>query len=502
VIQALRSSDDLERLRRLLLTPEQERIEAIDQRLEDRQRRVEEVAEALPEAIARDDPRAARAFTPVIERGLRESVRRNPQVVVDVIYPILGPMIRKAVASAVRGLVESFNRVTEQSFTARGLKWRWQAFRTGRSVADIALEESLVYRVEQVFLIHRETGILLEAAAQAETARDEDLMSGMLTAIQDFVRDSFSVERTQELDRLEVGDFQVWIERGPRAVLAAVIRGAAPRRVRAVINDALADVHADYGEQLRDFSGDPAPFEAAQPRLEACLEEELLPRAQKTPVVVWLAAAALLGLFGFWLFHRWQDSTRWNQYLAALEDEPGLVVVESGKRDGRRTAVLLADPLARNPADLLSGAELAEEDVALETRPYLSLDPEIVAARARDEARELAARVQGIRLDFDTGEAQLRPEQDAVLASAAASLAALADKAAEAQMRWEARVIGSTDEAGNEETNQELRQERADVVRERLVRFGAPAELSSVAAPTDQGRQVSIEVTLTPGGAQ
>jgi len=496
----LTSSDDLERLRKLLLTPEQERIEAIDQRLEDRERRVSDVVEALPEAVDRDDPRTARAFTPLIERGLRESVRKNPQVVVDVIYPILGPMIRKAVASAVRGMVESFNRVTEQSFTARGLKWRWQAFRTGRPVAEIAMEESLVYRVEQVFLIHRETGILLEAAAQEETARDEDLMSGMLTAIQDFVRDSFSVERTQELDRLEVGDFQVWIERGPRAVLAAVIRGAAPRRVRAVINDALGDIHADYGEELSAFSGDPEPFEATQPRLQACLEQELLPRAQKTPLIVWFGAAALIGLLGYWAVNRWQDRSEWRAYLAALEEEPGIVVVESGRRDGRRTATLLADPLARDPSDLLRISEVAA-DIELDVRHYLSLESEIAAMRARQEAEALKGKIEAIRIDFASGESEFAGEQDAVLAAAATWLATLKDQAAQSRLRWSARVVGSTDEVGDEQTNQTLRQERADAVRARLVRFGAPPELTSEAAATDQGRQVRIEVALEPDPA-
>lgn len=497
------SSDDLERLRRLLLTPEQERIEAIDKRLEDRERRIADLAEALPAAVDRDDPRTARAFTPLIERGLRESVRNNPQVVVDVIYPILGPMIRKAVASAVRGMVESFNRVTEQSFTARGLKWRWQAFRSGRSVAEIAMEESLVYRVEQVFLIHRETGILLEAAAQEETARDEDLMSGMLTAIQDFVRDSFSVERTQELDRLEVGDFQVWIERGPRAVLAAVIRGAAPRRVRAVINDALGDIHADYGEELSAFTGDPAPFEATQPRLEACLEQELLPRAQKTPLVVWLGAAVLIGLMGYWAVNRVQEREQWRGYLAALEREPGIVVVESGRQGGRRRATVLADPLASDPAVLLRASEIAEE-VELDVRPYLSLEPEMAAKRARAEAEALEAQIEAVRIDFASGESEFSEEQDRALASAATWLAMLKAKAAQAQLRWQARVVGFTDEAGDEQTNQTLRNRRADVVRARLVRFGAPPEVTTVASPTDQARQARIEVTLEPaaGGGQ
>ena len=43
----------------------------------------------------------------------------------------------------------------------QGLKWRVESIRTGRPFAEIVLMHSLLYRVEQVFLIHRETGLVL-----------------------------------------------------------------------------------------------------------------------------------------------------------------------------------------------------------------------------------------------------------------------------------------------------------------------------------------------------
>ena len=47
------------------------------------------------------------------------------------------------------------------------------------------------------------------------------MVSGMLTAIRDFVQDAFkSQSATESLDTLRVGELEVWVEQGPHAVLA------------------------------------------------------------------------------------------------------------------------------------------------------------------------------------------------------------------------------------------------------------------------------------------
>jgi OOP family OmpA-OmpF porin len=394
----LGSDEALLRLRKILLTSELDAIGDLRRRLDDPDVRAEEAAAILSEAVRRAaaaDPKLAVALRPLVETGFQESIRQNPAPVVDTIYPILGLAIRKAVASAVRGMLESLNRVSEQSFTARGLRWRMEAWRTGQPIAEIALKHSVVYRVEQVLLIHRETGLLLQALGADPAAHDKDLVSGMLTAIQDFVHDSFSVERDQDLDRLEVGDFQVWIERGPRAVLAAVIRGSAPRRLRERLSDAVASVHRDMRIRLERFDGDPAPFEAVRPALEECLEEEFREKRKGVSPPLIVAATLLLALLGAWGYFAWRNMQRWSRFAEAVAAEPGLMLVE---RHGQR-ASLLRDPLAADPSTLAAAAGFDAGAPALEVRPFLSMDPVLV------ERRVLAALgpPASVRLSYEAG---------------------------------------------------------------------------------------------------
>ncbi len=76
--------------------------------------------------------------------------------------------------------------------------------------AEVVLLHSLVFRVEQVFRIHKNTGLLLQhGVAPTVAAQAPDMISGMLSAIQEFVRDFFQASQRGTLQTLQVGDLQV-----------------------------------------------------------------------------------------------------------------------------------------------------------------------------------------------------------------------------------------------------------------------------------------------------
>ncbi len=110
----------------------------------------------------KDDPQMTRALAPTVEEALTASVRRNPRPLADALFPIFGPAIRKAIAASLSSMLESLNQTIEHSLSWRALQWRITALRTGKPFAEIVLLNTLVYRVEQVFLIDRESGLLLQ----------------------------------------------------------------------------------------------------------------------------------------------------------------------------------------------------------------------------------------------------------------------------------------------------------------------------------------------------
>ena len=380
-------------LRTLLLGPAEAQIAEVHARLSDPRRQLEEVSHVLPAAISvrtRQDDELTDALAPTVAAALQQSVRKNPQPLADAIFPIMGPAIRKAIATALSGMVQSLNQTLAYSLSAQGLKWRLEALRTGKSFAEVVLLKTLRYRVEQVFLIHQETGLLLQqVSAPGTQVQDADMVSGMLTAIQDFVHDSFGTPRADELEALQVGEVTVWVERGPLAALAAVIRGNAPQDLRALLQETLERIHLQFGAPLSEFKGDSAPFSDTAPLLEDCLEAhydsgqaKAQGRRRITPVTV--IASLLLIAFLIWGFFWIRDKRRWDDYVEKLRNEPGIVVAETGTREGKHFLSGLRDPLARDPQLILNEARVDPGKVISHWEPFQALTSDFVLARARN----------------------------------------------------------------------------------------------------------------------
>jgi OOP family OmpA-OmpF porin len=524
-------------LRAELLGPEQRRLAALQARLDNRLARAEDLAEVLPTVLQQhaNDPYLARALTPPLEQAITASVRRNPKPLADALFPVMGPAIRKAVAASLAAMVDSLSRTLEHSLSWRSLQWRARAWRTGKSFAEVVLIETLLYRVEQVFLIDRRTGLLLQhVRAGTGGVEDADLVSGMLTAIRDFVQDSFRVRDSEALESLQVGELSVWIETGPQAILAAVIRGTAPRAYRRVLQDALEIVHLQFGTVLEAFDGETRVFDGTRPVLEACLESEVrATHAAPRRRLVWSVLALVLAALLVWGGFAWRTARRETRYLEALRAEPGVVVLSASHSGGRLVVSGLRDPLARDPQTLVAASGLAPEDVTLAWTPYYALAPSVVVARARAalqpppgveftledgvlgatgaapaawiaDTRRLAPLVAGVdafdatgvvdgatgelarllgsaALLFVTGTPTPVPGQDAAVAALEREIDALAALADSVDARFRLDVVGHTDEDGAEAANLPLSQQRAAFVTN-LLRGRAGPRIDIVAS--------------------
>jgi len=517
--------DALAELRTLLIGQERDQLASILERLDDPAARRREVADVLPHVLLEHaaDPRFMHALTPPIERAITASVRRNPAPLADALFPVMGPAIRKAVAAALSGMVETLNRALEQSLSWRSIAWRLEALRTGKSFAEVMLLHTLVYRVEQVFLIDRTSGLLLQHVTQGPAeVSDADMVSGMLTAIRDFVKDSFRGTDNDSLEAVKVGELSLWIEQGPRAVLAAVMRGSAPRAFRTTLQTALERIHLEFADELARFRDDASVFEGARPTLESCLHTELQTPAAKGHRTLWIALGVGALAFAVWAGLALRERSRWNSYLEALRSEPGIVVVSSGRRNGRHAVSGLRDPLARDPASLLSASGLGPADVDATWEPFYAASPALALARARqvlqppdgvalalnhgvlsasgaaplswlESASRLAALIPGVsafdgstaaeaavraaiaRLEgltplFVKGQATLAPGQDDVLRELVVRAAEMQRTAAAVGRRFRVEVIGHTDADGVPESNLPLSRARAALVHAALQR--------------------------------
>lgn len=263
-------------LKRLLLEEEKQRLSTIEGKVLHPEDFSHYISQVLADAVqfTEDKSRLSQKLYPVVEESLYKSVQKNPESLADAIYPVITPAIRKAINDALRKLTESVNQTVNQGLTARSLKWRIQALFSKHSYGDLVLKYSLLYQVEEVYLIHNETGLLIRHRSQQSGDNpDGDMISGMLTAIRDFVSDSFHTR--DSLDRIEVGDLTVVLRQGPHATLAAVVRGDPSSHLDDTLSLALENIHRDFGTDLDHFKGDTSALEDTDLFLNHCLLTEL-----------------------------------------------------------------------------------------------------------------------------------------------------------------------------------------------------------------------------------
>jgi OOP family OmpA-OmpF porin len=532
-------SKTIEDLRPLLVGPEQSRIQRVEQRLDEHLS--EMVAEVLPETVVKSRARGdalAWALAPLLETSIRDVVRRDPAGFAESIAPALGPSLREAVRVALRAALQRLDVLLEQSLTFRSVRWRIEALRTGRAFSEVVLLRTLVYQVEQVFLIHRATGLVLEhVSADQIPVRDPDQVAAMLSAIETFVSEAFHEEKAR-LEHFRVGDLTGWVEHGPEALLVAVVRGAAPEDYEGALRQTLDRVHLERAADLADFRGAPEPFVTTRDLLVDCLRESRRKR-RPTWMAPFVAAVALAAIPAILVARdvraERQAERRLATYADTLRREPGLVLIEAERSGGRFLLAGLRDPLAKDPAAVLARAGLDPGAAILRFDPFYSLDarlaerraaallhpPESVSLSLRDGelvasgtaparwieraelvatslpgvsafaddrlyaeesiARERAAvrALASAEVLFDLGSASLTAEERTHLDHIAGEAKRLFEEAPRAGMTAKVMVIGHVDPTGPEAYNRELALARAEGVVAELHARGVDGALSA-----------------------
>lgn len=380
------TEDPLAELRQLLFSREQVQLGELQERLDNPQIHAEDLSKVLPEAIIllslQRQGKLTKAITPTVEEAIQLSVKQDINIIANAIFPVIGPAIRKAINVAISALVQSLNQTLEHSLSIQSFKWRLEAKQTGKSFAEVVLLRTLLYRVEQVFLIHKTTSLVLQhIVVELVAAQDADLVSAMLRAIQDFVQDSFNVQQGDGLETLRFGELTIWIEEGSEAILAGVIRGNAPQELRLVFQDVVEKIHNDFRHQLAAFDGDNEPFEASREYLEECLQAQYaIKREKSSPILPIIGGVVVLALAGWW-FISYQASQRWEAYIETLNQQPGMVVTNEEKRHGKYQVFGLRDPLAADPIKILQTTKINPKNVVSHWEPYLSFEPSIFATR-------------------------------------------------------------------------------------------------------------------------
>lgn len=331
----------------------EDRLIQLEERLSDKFQRVEDVSEVIAEAI-----QLRQAQDGAMGNGLQESVEL-------------------ALERSLSDKPNKFAKLLSPIF--------WQTFRQSSRIS-FQQEQQDKFELEQVFLIHKDSEyLLLHDAVKPDTSvTSEESTFDLLLNIREFMREVHETTRFDAANILRVGQLSIWIEWGPLAVVAAVIRGQPPENFRQQLLMLVEHLHEHHDDKLRNFDGDTTNFDA----LNAIFRHYLGQRNDWNAVLKTFIPFFILGLAALaliiWASLGSLEKRQWQGYLENLEAQPGLVITQQYKNASGFHLSGLQDPLAVSPQDLLANTKLRPSRVNMNWQAYYALEPNLILKRAAE----------------------------------------------------------------------------------------------------------------------
>ena len=125
------------------------------------------------------------------------------------------------------------------------------------------------YKVEELYLIYQD-GRLIKNISDVEVKTDSEIMSGMLTAINDFVQDSFNTEG--DIGSIDYGNNKIVLQRGNNSYLAAVIYGEVDKFFKGKMINAVRSIEG-VNTTMPTWNGDAETIYHVEHYLQPIIDE-------------------------------------------------------------------------------------------------------------------------------------------------------------------------------------------------------------------------------------
>lgn len=124
-----------------------------------------------------------------------------------------------------------------------------------------------MFAIDDVFLISKDGRLIMHNTRRMRADRDEDILSGMLTAILAFLKDS-DPEENGELRRFEVGGKTTLLERGDHVYVTSIYSGRVPRWARKDLHKFVGDLEEKFGDAFAKWDGSPEDLQGVKEYME------------------------------------------------------------------------------------------------------------------------------------------------------------------------------------------------------------------------------------------
>ena len=238
-------------LRELLLEEDREKISALNQEIIAREKIAARVDPLIDEKIKDLRENFPEYFGDTITETIKVQIRDSQDEVVDALYPIMGKMVKKFIIAEITKLSENINDKVKKTFSFKGIFKRFKGRLSGVSDGDVILQDAFKPKIEEVFVIEKNSGILLGNHSTGNIA-NKDMVSGMLTAIKAFAEDAFSKEG-QNLEDVKFETFQILLYNFKTVYVAVAASGVLNTEFKGKLTDQVNDFAEDLFDDRSDL---------------------------------------------------------------------------------------------------------------------------------------------------------------------------------------------------------------------------------------------------------
>lgn len=210
----------------------------------------------ISQRITESPDEIAQAIAPEMASAVRQQINLNREAMSDALYPIIGSTILKYLAETM----QEINQKLEQAVSVEGITRKVKAKLQGISEAELLMKETTPSTVKAVFLIQKDSGLVITAVQQSEQEQlESEMVAGMLTAIRSFVNDCISQSgNIAEIDAIEYGTSTIVLEVAGSCYLAVVMQGETRQWFKYKMRAIFKNLVQEYGNTIQSFNGDPA----------------------------------------------------------------------------------------------------------------------------------------------------------------------------------------------------------------------------------------------------
>lgn len=323
-------------------------------------------------------------MAPIMGKAIKEVVKNQRYEIVDALYPVMGNMISKFVAETFKEVMIEINQKVQSTFSFEVIKRKIKAKIKGISETELLLQSSSrPYIIQSVFLIHKETGILIsERSASGIESIEPEMVASMLTAIRSFVNDWISKNSDNfELNEIEFGDSTIRLEVAGCCYLAVVLKGSINREGQQRIVKVLEHLVENNAQTITEFDGntDSLPMEEITSKLDTLVRYQ---KDEKKPKEVkrwplWVAGTLIIGITTWGLYKTYLGNSAEKIAHSLLYKDPylNLYAIEAEADGshlilrGRLPAKSLHERMVKNLSQVLPQFTIDSQVVLTEALP-------------------------------------------------------------------------------------------------------------------------------------